>query len=105
MFVGPVRKAHCWFSHDTALMLFLSFQVIERIEKRTCSGCPVSNLVDGVINWRVITSDFCGSDIIPHLTTITNELIINFVSDGRVSYRGFAIPFAPMESKYRSHSI
>ena len=82
-----------------------SLQIIERINKWTCSACPVSNLMAGAIKWHVFTKDICGSYKIPLQRTMTNEIIVNFVSDGRLSYRGFKLYFAHMESEYNAICI
>ena len=52
--VGPVRKPHCWFSHETAHFLYICFQTI--VGTRYRGGSEVEVVVTSTVATLLVTN-------------------------------------------------
>ena len=69
----------------------------------TCATCPVSSwIIDLFLRFDYAYSiRYCGfHNITPLARTLTNQLEMKFVSDSRLSSRGFEMRYGAIESKF-----
>ena len=60
--VGPVRKPHCWFSHDAAHILPY-FSVLSNLGLKICGGCSLDGEeLYGIFVKRVLPGGLADQD-------------------------------------------